>query len=159
MSIEILILLLVWILTIGLLFLIPKEKYRLAVTSFLFKQMLTWILGLIVVEFGLITYPVHEFASANRTSFTYEYFVYPTICSLFNVFFPNHQSKVFKLGYFVVFCTIMTILELLIEIHTNLIKYIHWTWYWTWLSLFATFFMNRTFCVWFFKEEFKHLNK
>jgi hypothetical protein len=159
MSIDRLILLLVWLLTIGLLFIIPRVKRRLAVVAFLIKQLFTWILGLITVELGLIIYPVnHPFGKVNRASFTFEYFVYPAVCSLFNVFFPNMRSKFFKLGYYSVFCTLITIVEVLIEKYTDLIEYIHWSWYWTWLSLFATFFMSRTFCVWFFKGEFKDLN-
>ncbi|MCL6571025.1 MAG: hypothetical protein K6T88_05000 [Bacillus sp. (in: Bacteria)] len=158
MNIDRIILLSVWILTIGLMFLIPRVKRRLAVVAFLIKQLITLILGLTVVEFGLIIYPVRLFSKVNRASFTFEYFVYPAVCSLFNVFFPNKRSKLFKLGYYAVFCTTLTIVELIIEKKTDLIIYIHWSWYWTWLSLFATFFMSRTFCVWFFKGEFKDTN-
>jgi hypothetical protein len=159
MSIETIILLSVWILTIGLLFIIPRVKRRLAVVAFLIKQLITYILGLIVVELGLIIYPVnHPFGKVNRASFTFEFFVYPVVCSLFNVFYPNKRSKLFKIAYYSAFCTILTIGELIIEKKTDLIIYIHWSWYWTWLSLFCTFFMSRAFCVWFFNGELKHLN-
>ncbi len=141
----------VWILGIALIFVIPKDKKRIAIVVFLFKQFITLLLGLIVVEFNLLSYPVRFFSEVNRASFTYEYFIYPVCCSVFNVYYPNTRSYLFKLGYYAAFCTVLTIPEVMIEHHTNLIKYIHWNWYWTWSSLFITFFLSRLFCKWFFK--------
>lgn len=67
----------VWLVSFGLLFIIPKKKRRLAVAAFLFAQLLTWSLGLAVVEFGLITYPVNFiFSDVNRSSFTYEFMAF-----------------------------------------------------------------------------------
>ncbi|WP_231507700.1 CBO0543 family protein [Bacillus sp. UNC41MFS5] len=68
MKIEWWILLSVYAVATCILFFIPKNKIRLAVVAFLFKQVITFLIGLLVVEFGLIEYPVRSFASVNRTS-------------------------------------------------------------------------------------------
>ncbi|WP_345788342.1 CBO0543 family protein [Desulfosporosinus orientis] len=61
---------------------IPKDKIRKALIAFLFKQVITWAVGLGVVELRLIEYPVRLFPYANRTSFSFEYFIYPSICAI-----------------------------------------------------------------------------
>jgi hypothetical protein len=143
----------IWVISTGSIFFIPRNKRRLALVAFLFKQAITWLLGLVVVEFGLIKYPVRFFSEVNRTSFTFEFYVYPVICGIFNVFYPTKRSRFIQLGYFYVFPTVMTIGEVIFEKYTDLIKYIHWHWFLSWLTLLITFYITRIFCVWFFKEE------
>ncbi|MEH7385993.1 CBO0543 family protein [Bacillus sp. JJ1521] len=150
MRIEWWILLAVYIIAIGILFLIPKNKIRLAVVAFLFKQVITIFTGLLVVELGLLEYPIRLFPTVNRASFTFEYFAFPVVCALFNVRFPNNRRTLIQLGYYVAFCTVLTIAEIFIEKYTELITYIHWGWYTTWISLFLTFYLTRLFCKWFF---------
>ncbi|CAM3832752.1 CBO0543 family protein [Marinicrinis lubricantis] len=151
MRIEWIILCIVWIVTAGLLFTIPKNKRRVALVAFLFKQAITWVIGLAVVQYGFITYPVRLFAEVNHASFTYEFFVYPAICGIFNAFYPNSKSAIYKIVYYSMYCTVLTIPEVWLEKHTELIKYKHWNGYVTWISLFITFFMSRWFCKWFFR--------
>lgn len=76
MRIEWWILLFSYVVGIGILFFIPKNKIRLAVVAFLFKQVITFLFGLVVVELELIDYPLRLFASINRSSFTFEYFFF-----------------------------------------------------------------------------------
>jgi len=141
-----------WIVTIGLLVkFIPKNKVREASVAFCFKQLLTWILGLSVAQLKLIEYPVRLFPYACRTSFTFEYFVYPSISAIFNVHYPQNKSSFSQFMYYCYYCTTITILETYAEKYTNILKYIHWTWYITWITLFITFYMTRIYYVWFFK--------
>ncbi len=140
-----------WILTIILLIkFIPKNKIREAHVAFLLKQLITWILGLLVVQLKLIEYPVRLFPYANKTSFTFEYFVYPSICAIFNVNFPEKKNLLGKFMYYFYYCTTITCLEVLVEKYTNILKYMHWTWYLTWITLFITFYITRKYCIWFF---------
>lgn len=146
----------VWCLMIlALVIWLPRKNIRHALVIFFFKQFMTWILGLTVVELGLITYPVREFKKASHTSFSFEYFIYPAICVLFNLYYPHGKSLARRIGWFLLFPTWMTILEVMIEHHTKLIDYIHWTWYWTWLSLFITFVFSFLFYHWFFKLKLR----
>ncbi|MCD9021499.1 CBO0543 family protein [Cohnella silvisoli] len=150
MKMEWIILVAVWLTTSSLFFFIPRKKLRLAQFVILFTQVITWLIGLVVVQLGWIDYPVRCFASANMTSFTFEYLAYPVVCGLFNARFPENRSIGFKLFYYGSYCTILTIVEVVIEKNTKLIDYIHWAWYWTWITLFITFVMSRIFSKWFF---------
>ncbi|WP_453995841.1 CBO0543 family protein [Bacillus nitroreducens] len=153
MTIEAWILLGVYVFTAALLFAIPREKIRLAVVAFLFKQFITFLIGLVVVEWGLLEYPVRLFPSVSRSSFTYEFFAYPLTCAIFNVWYPNNRNLLIQFMYYVAFTTVLTIGEVIIEIYTDLITYIHWEWYISWISICLTFYMTRRFCIWFFAKE------
>jgi hypothetical protein len=152
MRIEWWILLSVYAVATGILFFIPKNKIRLAVVAFLFTQVITFLIGLMVVALGLIEYPVRSFASINRTSFDYEYYIFPATCAVFNVRYPIHRRTLIQLGYYIVFSTVLTIGEVIIEKCTELINYTHWEWYISWITIFISFFIVRLFCVWFFSK-------
>ena len=157
MNKEVIILIIAGVLTIFMLILfVPKNKFRKAQVIFLFKQLMTWILGLTVAQFGLIEYPVRAFAYATKSSFCFEYFIYPALCVVFNLHYPEGKSLPRQFMHFFYFCTIMTILEVLCERYTNIIKYIHWDWYLTWITLFTTFFLSRKYYVWYFKLKPKN---
>jgi len=149
---DVIILVIAWILTIvGLIIFIPKNKIREAIVIFLFKQLITWIIGLIVAELRLIEYPVREFSYASQASFSFEYFIYPAICVIFNLHYPENKKPLRQFMYYFSYCSAITIVEVLCERYTNIIKYINWEWYVTWISLFITFYMSRKFYLWFFK--------
>jgi len=132
-----------------LIFITPRDKIREAHLVFLFKQFVTWLLGIIVVEFHLIEYPVRIIQFAAKTSFVFEFIAYPTVCTIFVLRFPEHKSLWHKAGWYVLFPTWMTILEVWMEHSTDLIRYIHWTWYFTWLTLLITFHISRVYYKWF----------
>jgi len=101
MNKDVLILVAAWVATIVMLILfIPKNKIREAQLIFLFKQSITWLVGLLVVELRLIEYPVRLFKYANKTSFTFEYFIYPAICTVFNINYPVGKSTVRKFVHY-----------------------------------------------------------
>lgn len=152
MRMEWWLLLSVYVVATGIVFFIPKRKRRLAVVAFLFKQVITFLIGLVVVELGLLEYPIRLFASINRTSFTYEYYAFPVICAAFNVWYPNGLSLLIQLGYYVGYTSVLTVIEVIVEKYTELIKFIHWEWYITWISICLSFFISRLFCVWFFAK-------
>ncbi|HYE12406.1 MAG TPA: CBO0543 family protein [Patescibacteria group bacterium] len=152
MKIETIILATTWGIIIALLFVfVPRNKIREASLIFLFKQTMTWILGLTVVELGLLEYPVRSFRYATNTSFDFEYFFYPAICIIFNLHYPNKKSTLMQFMYYAYYCTSMSAIELIVEKYTDIITYIHWTWYATWVSLFITFYLSRKFYRWFFR--------
>lgn len=153
MRMEWWILIFVFIVSTGILFFIPKHKIRLAVVAFLFKQVITFLAGLSVVQFGLLEYPIRLFPSINRASIMFEYYAFPVVCALFNSRYPNNRSSLIQLGYYVLFCTVLTIMEVIIEKYTELITYIHWDWYVTWITIFLSFYLSRLFCIWFFSND------
>ncbi|WNF38280.1 CBO0543 family protein [Bacillaceae bacterium IKA-2] len=149
------ILILIWLVTIGLLYnYIPKNKIRHAVLVYLFKQTITWFFGMFVVEMKLIKYPIKLFfENTNKASFSFEYFFFPSLCAIFNLNYPEKKNKIIKLLYYFFHTGLLTGLEVILERYTNLIKYIKWKWYWTFITIGSTYYLSRRFYLWFFKSE------
>lgn len=158
MNIEIMILYSVWSLTIFSLILIPKKRWGEASIVFLFQQFVTWFLGLLVVEWRLIEYPVRELAQVNETSFTFEFFVYPVISIFFILYYPKLSSLPKRFLYTAAISSIITITEVVFEVYTDLIHYTGWQWYLTWSSVFLTLVLVRIFYNWFFKYDLREKN-
>lgn len=154
MVMERIILICIWIVTCSLLIItVPRKKIREAFVIFSFKQMLTWFLGFLVVQYKLIEYPVREFPYAARNSFSFEYFIYPAICIVFNLKFPENKGNLNKTLWYLFFPSWMTALEVIIEKYTDLVNYITWQWYWTWVTFLITFYLSRIFYLWFMKKQ------
>ena len=140
------------IITLGLLIrFIPKNKFREAQVVFLFKFFLAWIISLTISELMLIEYPVRFFSYAHKTSFHFEFFVYPSVSAIFNINYPEKKNTFSQFRYYVYYCTAITVMEVFTEKYTNILKYIHWTWYITWITLFITFYISRKYYVYYFK--------
>ncbi|WP_420796956.1 CBO0543 family protein [Alkalihalobacterium alkalinitrilicum] len=72
----------------------------------------------------LISYPSRLFfKKANRASFTFEYFVYPGLCSLFNLYYPEKRNDFVKLLYYCFYTSIITFFEIFAVKYTKVIKY------------------------------------
>lgn len=135
-----------------LIFFIPRDKIREAHAAYLFKLFITWSVGLVVSEFKLIEYPYRLFAYATRASFIFEFFLYPSICALFIVRYPEKKSFFYKAAYYFSYCTVLTLIEVIEERYTDILKYINWNWMITWMTFFLTFFLARKYNKWFFKQ-------
>ncbi|MFE8699846.1 CBO0543 family protein [Cytobacillus sp. FJAT-54145] len=130
---------------------IPRNKIREAHVSFLFKQVVTWLFGLVVVEKKLITYPFRTFFKrSNKASFTFEYFVYPALCSLFNVHYPEKRNNIIKIMYYLFHTSVITFFEIIAVKYTKLIKYNNWAWYWSFITIWSTYYLSRIYYRWFF---------
>lgn len=139
------------IMGMALFLLVPKEKIRDAHIIFLFHQVITWICGFAVIEMKWLEYPVHFFAYASRTSFTFEYFVCPALAVIFALYYPKTHALIKRISYSIIFVSIITITEVAIERYTDLIDYHQWKWYWTWISVLTAFYLTRRYYYWFFK--------
>jgi hypothetical protein len=140
----------IWVISFVLLFIfIPKNKVRDAWVSFLFMQFPAWILGLVVVQLGLIEYPSRFFARAVSTSFTFEFLAFPAVSAIYNVYYPLKKALWKKIFYIIIFPTVLVITELIIKDYTDLIKYIHWTWSLSWISITLTLLVSYWFYKWF----------
>ncbi|MCA0989654.1 CBO0543 family protein [Pseudalkalibacillus hwajinpoensis] len=146
----------IWIVTGVLLYrFVPKTKIRHVIVVMFFKQFITWFLGLWVVEKGLIKYPVRFMKKSNKSSFTFEYFIYPSFCAIFNLNYPEKRNKVIQFLYYLFHVGLITGGEVLAERYTNLIKYVKWKWYYSFVSLGITNYISRRFYRWFYKNEFE----
>lgn len=153
MNIDVLLLIAGWINTIAaLIIFIPRKKVREAIFIFLSKQVITWVSGFTVAELGLIVYPVRSFPHAYKGSFDFEFFIYPAICALFSLHYPEGRSRLVQFMYYVYYCTALVIVEVIAERYTNIIKYIHWDWYVSWITFFITFLLLHLWYLWYFKK-------
>ncbi|WP_425541874.1 CBO0543 family protein [Bacillus carboniphilus] len=132
---------------------IPKSKWREASLAFSFQQCITWFLGLLVVELNLIEYPVRELAKVNRTSFLFEFIQYPIVSSFYCIYYPLNRTLRVRILYTSTFCTALVIPEILFEKYTDLISYVHWEWYVSWLSIYISLTILWYFYKWYFRLE------
>jgi hypothetical protein len=133
---------------------VPRNRVRDAHVIFFFKHMITCFFGLLVVEKNLISYPSRLlFKKAVKSSFTFEYLVFPALCVLFNLYYPEKRNKLIKFLYYFVHSGIITGLEIVGLKYTDLIHYKKWKWYWTYITIWFTYFLSRTYFKWFTKEE------
>jgi len=143
----------VWILTaILLLIFINRRNWIGAQVSFLFMQVPSWLFGALVVQGGLIEYPVGFLDMAYRASFTFEFFVFPAVSAIFNVHFPQKKAWLVKTVYTLSFPAAMTVVEVYLEKHTQLIKYLHWSPYWSFITITLTLLLSYGYYRWFFKK-------
>jgi hypothetical protein len=134
---------------------VPKKSIRDAFILFLFLQTITWILGLIAVELDLIEYPVQLFPNengTNRTSFSFEFLIFPAVAILFSLYYPTKANKIIQFLYYLIITGFFTGMEVLVEKYTNLANYHHWKWYWTLFSVMMVLFINHRYYIWFKKE-------
>ena len=129
----------------------PTSKIRQAHVAYLFTLIITWVVGIMVSEFTLINYPVRIFPIATRANFLFEYFLLPSMSTIFVVNYPEKKSIFTKCMYYLLPCAFLTVIEIVEERYTDILKYIHWTWYITFITLFLTFFAVRKYNKWFFK--------
>lgn len=150
---DVVILYLVWIITVLLLVIFIKPINSIqAQVSFLFMQIPCWLFGAWVVQKGFIEYPVGFLKMIYKSSFTFEFFVFPAVSAIFNVHFPKDRSWFVKSIYILSFPTIITIIEVNLVKYTQLIKYLNWAWYWSFITITFTLLISYSYYLWFFKK-------
>lgn len=146
------IILAVWAISVIGMLLVPKRNRRKAQVAFLFQQFLSWILGLIVVQNNWLEYPVRELRH-NYSSLTFEFMGYPIIAVYLNIYYPKVKKGWTRCLFVLAFPAAITLIEVLLETHTQLIKYHTWNWYWTFISIFVTLQLSLLFNRWFFRSS------
>ena len=145
---------------IALIKFVPKEKRRDACVLFLFLQVITWPAGLIPVELGWIEYPTQLLPQANtynKTSFSFEFFFFPVVAILFSLYFPRRKYWI-RFLYYLSVTGFFTLFEVILEKSTTLVEYHEWKWYWTFITMLISLFLNNKFYVW-FKQKLIYVPK
>lgn len=138
---------------------VPKNKIRHATVPLLFKQVLTWLFGLIVVEKDLIRYPYRPFFKKTyKASFDFEYFIYPVSCAIYNLYYPEKRNRLIKIIYNIFFALLIAVPEVLIVRHSRLIRYRKWNWLLSSATMMATNYLSHIFYKWFFKNDSEIFN-
>ncbi|WP_428908313.1 CBO0543 family protein [Niallia sp. Krafla_26] len=132
---------------------VPRKRFREENIIFLFKQLITFLFGLLAVERKFLEYPSRVFFRRTlRSSFTFEYFIYPTICTLFNLYYPEKRGYFVKFLYYFVHTAPIAAFEVFAKKYTNIIRYKNgWTWYWSFITLWISNYISRIYHQWFIK--------
>ena len=127
-----------------LIFVIDWRYFRDWVVVFLFKSNIDFLWGSPVVSLKLIEYPDRWFPRYYETSVLFEVWVFPILCVWYNQITRDKGLGSIIL-YAIIFSAGITAIEYPLEIYTDLIHYIEWSWFTTFYTLNITFLMSRTF--------------
>ncbi|CAM3832732.1 CBO0543 family protein [Marinicrinis lubricantis] len=152
MSLEWIVITLMWCVGVISVVVCPKQHLRKLLFTMLLCQALTWVTTLIHVYYGLLSFPVREFPKATDLLVTTEYFFYPLICGYYVVYEPSRHVGA-RMAYLALWVTGLTTIDIVIERYTDLIEYIHYSWYWTWIVFFGLFAITNISCQQFFKSR------
>ncbi|WP_226671107.1 CBO0543 family protein [Metabacillus litoralis] len=67
--------------------------------------------------------------------------------------FPENKHFLFKFLYYCFHTSIITGFEIFAEKYTTIIRYKNWTWYWSFITIWCSYFLSRIYCKWFFHNE------
>lgn len=114
------------------------------IVVFIFKGLLDLIWGSPVVERNLIQYPIRLLPQYYDTSILFELWVFPVLCVLYNQ--VTRERGLWPIIYYaLLFSMGITAVEYPLELYTDLIKYIEWSWLTTFFTLTITFLISRSF--------------
>ncbi|KUO74450.1 MAG: hypothetical protein APF81_14565 [Desulfosporosinus sp. BRH_c37] len=157
MTLERFILISVSAISIASIFYIPKEKYRLALLSFLMFQAFTWPAIILLVQLGKIEFPVREFPRATQVGFTTNYLFYPMIFAWFVLMFPRKASLVKKILHYFIFVSFSVWFINFTAIYTALENPLVGTLFSqtarSYISFFIYFYISHVFVLWFSKKS------
>ncbi|WHY66805.1 CBO0543 family protein [Neobacillus sp. SuZ13] len=153
MSVDYIFIMAMWVSgVVAYMFLTPKNQYRKLLFSLLTCQALLWINSLVHVEFNLLAFPVREFPKATDLLITTEYFFYPLLCGLYIAYEPKRSFKT-RLIYLSVWISFITVYDVILVKYTNLVEYVHYAWYFTWIDFFCIFAVTNLIYQWIFKNK------
>ncbi|WP_442920039.1 CBO0543 family protein [Metabacillus sp. B2-18] len=101
---------------------IPKNRLREAIATFLFFHMLTWLFSIGLSYTNTIESPIRFFNYATKISFTMEYLVYPTLAVGFQLKFPNTSNYPRRLLHYLIWVGIIVSFMFLIGMFTDIMN-------------------------------------
>jgi len=125
-------------------FVIDWRYFQDWVVVFLFKDVVDFIWGSPVVELNLIQYPIRLLPDWYDTNILFELWVFPILCILYNQ--VTRERGLWPIIYYaVLFSAGITAIEYPLELYTDLIRYIEWSWQTTFYTVTITFLISRSF--------------
>ena len=136
------------ILGVGLLlipFAFKREKLKDWLLIFFLKGYISSFLDQIIVKKKQISYPVRFMSKYFDSSLLFDYLLFPLLCVFYNRTSEKSNLHSIFLQSFI-YSTPMTVLEVILEKKTNLIRYNkNWNWLITYSTLVVTFLFVRGF--------------
>ena len=136
------------ILGVGLLlipFAFKREKLKDWLLIFFLKGYISSFLDQIIVKKKQVAYPVRFMSKYFDSSILFDYLLFPLLCVFYNRTSEKSNLHSIFLQSFI-YSTPMTVLEVILEKKTNLIRYKkNWNWLITYFTLVITFLFVRGF--------------
>ena len=136
------------VLGVGLLlipFAFKREKLKDWLLIFFLKGYIASLLDQIIVKKKHVSYPVRFMSKYFDSSILFDYLLFPLLCVFYNRTSEKSNLNSIFLQPFI-YSTPMTVLEVILEKNTNLIKYKKkWNWLITYVTLVVTFLFVRGF--------------
>ena len=136
------------ILGVGLLlipFAFKREKLKDWLLIFFLKGYISSFLDQIIVKKKQVSYPVRFMSKYFDSSILFDYLLFPILCVFYNRTSEKSNLHSIFLQSFI-YSTPMTVLEVILEKKTNLIRYNkNWNWLITYSTLVVTFLFVRGF--------------
>ena len=138
-----------------LFFSLRKPPIKNWILIFLLTSYFSTFLGVLVVEKKMLEYPVRFLSNHFTSSLLYENLLFPVVC----IYFYQTTYHLRYIGI-VIQCTLytsaLTIIEIIFERYTDLIKYHTWTWIYTFISTFFLMMFVRILMQLINKKENKY---
>jgi len=131
-----------------LIYAVDWRYFRDWVVVFLFQCFFDFLCGSPVVNLKLLEYPVRLLPQWYNTSILFEIWIFPILCILFNQIARRRRLGAI-IGYALLFSAGITAVEYQLERVTNLIRYIHWSWFISFYTMTITFLLSRVFIAFF----------
>ena len=136
------------VLGVGLLlipFAFKREKLKDWLLIFFLKGYISSFLDQIIVKKKHVSYPVRFMSKYFDSSLLFDYLLFPILCVFYNRTSEKSNLHSIFLQSFI-YSTPMTVLEVILEKKTNLIRYNKkWNWLITYFTLVTTFLFVRGF--------------
>ncbi|MGG1678273.1 CBO0543 family protein [Neobacillus sp. NRS-1170] len=153
MTVDVLVLILIWVIGfIAFMLFIPKNRRRRFLIAFMICQSFTWLIAVLLVYFDRISYPIREFPKATHLLLALNYFFFPLLCGFYIIYEPKRNYTV-RLLYLSGWVTGVVVIINLLEKYTNLLKFQHYAWYWSWLNFFWMYGLSNILYRRFFKDK------
>ena len=136
------------VLGVGLLlipFAFKREKLKDWLLIFFLKGYISSFLDQIIVKKKHVSYPVRFMSKYFDSSILFDYLLFPLLCVFYNrTSEKSNLNSIFLQSF--IYSTPMTVLEVILEKKTNLIRYNkNWNWLITYSTLVVTFLFVRGF--------------
>ncbi|MDR7001357.1 CBO0543 family protein [Neobacillus niacini] len=138
---------------VGLILFIPRNDRRRGILALLMFQGIIWLCDMPSFQLDLLRAPVREFPKATDLPFTIDYFFYPVLFSIYYVHKKRRGSLGYRMTYFFVWVSIITLYDIVLERYTDLLEYDLLPWFGVWIYIGFLFYLSQVCCNWFFKDK------
>lgn len=101
----------------------PRSRLRETIATILFFQMLTWLVSIVLSNFGSFHSPDRMFKYASDINFTMEFLILPTFAVLFQLTFPISKGFIRRMFHYLFWVGIILFGMILLRAFTNIVEF------------------------------------